>query len=90
MQAWIDAYKGGRTVASIARQYGIHSEIIRQIIVNAGAYKYRSVSHYRKYDTSQLAMRKCLDCMKLFKSLHKGNRICDECTRLDHRHGVID
>jgi hypothetical protein len=90
MQAWIDAYKSGRSVVVIARQYNTHPEVVRKAIVASGSYVYRSVSHYRKYDTSQAMLRKCLDCLKQFKSVHKGNRICDDCVRLDHRHGVID
>lgn len=27
--------------------------------------------------------RKCLNCQKLFFSFHAGNRICDNCSKLD-------
>jgi len=91
VQAWIDAYLGGMTVKKISENTGVHSEIIRKAIVAAGKYRYRTVSHYRKLVPARtpLTIRKCLDCAKPFASTWIGNRICYECSRCDHHHGVI-
>lgn len=42
--------------------------------------KYTRRQRDESYDDSEVADRKCLPCGKTFRSQHKGNRICPQCS----------